>query len=65
MEGGFIVIVLLAIMALIVIAKTAVEIHAPGKVKGNITTPVLVIDRGVVFEGNAKMENLSESPKVA
>jgi cytoskeletal protein CcmA (bactofilin family) len=48
-----------------IFAKTAVEIHAPGKVKGNITTPVLVIDRGVVFEGNAKMENLSESPKVA
>lgn len=48
-----------------IIAKTAVEIHAPGKVKGNITTPVLVIDRGVIFEGNAKMDNLSESPKVA
>jgi cytoskeletal protein CcmA (bactofilin family) len=46
-------------------AKTAVEIHAPGKVRGNIATPVLVIDRGVIFEGAAKMESLADSPKVA
>ncbi|MCC6806515.1 MAG: polymer-forming cytoskeletal protein [Deltaproteobacteria bacterium] len=45
-------------------AKTAVEIHAPGKVRGNITTPVLVIDRGVIFEGNAKMDNL-DAAKIA
>jgi cytoskeletal protein CcmA (bactofilin family) len=44
-----------------IIAKTAVEIHAPGKVRGNITTPTLVIDRGVIFEGSTKMENLSET----
>ncbi len=44
-----------------IIAKTAVEIHAPGKVRGNITTPALVIDRGVIFEGSCKMENLNET----
>ncbi|MEW5855341.1 MAG: polymer-forming cytoskeletal protein [Myxococcota bacterium] len=39
-------------------AKNAVEIHAPGKLRGNLETPKLVIDAGVIFEGNCKMENL-------
>jgi cytoskeletal protein CcmA (bactofilin family) len=33
-------------------ARRSVEIHAPGRVRGNIMTPSLFIDRGVVFEGN-------------
>ncbi|MBI5508483.1 MAG: polymer-forming cytoskeletal protein [Deltaproteobacteria bacterium] len=37
-------------------AKHSVEIHAPGKLRGNMSTPTLVIDRGVVFEGTCKME---------
>lgn len=37
-------------------AKRAVEIHAPGRVRGNIVTPSLFIDKGVVFEGNCQME---------
>jgi cytoskeletal protein CcmA (bactofilin family) len=37
-------------------ASQSVEIHAPGKVRGNIRTPQLMIDRGVVFEGNSQME---------
>ena len=46
-------------------AKNAVEIHAPGKVRGNISTPNLVIDRGVIFEGSCKMENLdTKTPAV-
>ena len=36
-------------------ARQSVEIHAPGRVHGNITTPSLFIDRGVVFEGNCQM----------
>lgn len=36
-------------------ATQSVEIHAPGCVRGNITTPSLFIDRGVVFEGNCQM----------
>ncbi len=36
-------------------ATTSVEIHAPGKVRGNIRTPQLVIDRGVMFEGSSHM----------
>lgn len=41
-------------------AKNAVEIHAPGRLKGNIITPNLQIDRGVIFEGTCQMENLDE-----
>jgi cytoskeletal protein CcmA (bactofilin family) len=41
-------------------AKRSVEIHAPGKVKGDITTPTLQIDRGVVFEGKCFMEGIAE-----
>ena len=37
-------------------AKTAVELHHPGKMKGNIDTPSLMIEKGVVFEGQCKME---------
>ena len=39
-----------------VFAKQSVEIHAPGKVRGNIATQQLVISKGVVFEGSCKME---------
>jgi cytoskeletal protein CcmA (bactofilin family) len=42
-------------------AKTRVEIHAPGKVYGNITTPVLVIDEGVLFEGGCVMKTPEKS----
>lgn len=36
-------------------AKRAVELHAPARVKGNIETPSLYIDKGVFFEGNCRM----------
>jgi len=39
-----------------VTAEERMEIHASGKVSGNIQTPVLVIDEGVVFNGNCSME---------
>lgn len=45
-------------------AKARVEIHAPGKLYGNINSPVLVIDEGVIFEGSCKMET-SGSNKVS
>jgi cytoskeletal protein CcmA (bactofilin family) len=41
-------------------AKRSVEIHAPGKVRGDITTPSLQIDKGVVFEGRCYMEGVAE-----
>ncbi|HSP79945.1 MAG TPA: polymer-forming cytoskeletal protein [Myxococcaceae bacterium] len=43
-------------------ATQLVELHAPGRVKGNIETPALIMDRGVIFEGSCKMENLGKTP---
>ncbi|MBZ0272717.1 polymer-forming cytoskeletal protein [bacterium] len=39
-------------------AKKRTELRAPGKLYGNIATPSLVVEQGVIFEGNCKMENL-------
>ncbi|MDB4973571.1 MAG: hypothetical protein JWN48_1912 [Myxococcaceae bacterium] len=36
-------------------AARTVELHAPAKVFGNITAPQLMIDRGVVFEGQSRL----------
>ena len=41
---------------------TCVELHAPAKVRGNITTPNLQADKGVMFDGNVKMH--AEEPEV-
>lgn len=38
-----------------VVARKRLEIRAPGRVVGNITTPNLVIHDGVVFEGQCTM----------
>ena len=37
-------------------AKRSIEIHAPGRVKGDLHTPSLQIDKGVMFEGRSFME---------
>lgn len=42
-------------------AKRAIEIRKPGRVKGDLTTPSLSIERGVVFEGRSFMENVIET----
>ena len=39
--------------------KRAVELHAPARVRGNIETPSLFIDKGVMFEGQCRMEGLA------
>lgn len=39
-----------------ILANNRVEIHAPGKLFGNVKTPVFVIEEGVIFEGNCSME---------
>ncbi|MGO9838439.1 MAG: bactofilin family protein [Polyangiaceae bacterium] len=36
-------------------ARTAIEIHAPAKMVGNLQSPSLFIDRGVEFEGSCRM----------
>ena len=43
-------------------AKGGVEIRKPGKLVGNIQSPSLIIEEGVVFEGNCKMEKLNAKP---
>jgi len=36
-------------------AKTRIELHAPAKLFGNMQTPILVIEEGVIFDGNCQM----------
>ena len=44
-------------------AKRSIEIHAPGRVKGDLTTPSLQIDKGVIFEGRSFMENAASAAR--
>jgi cytoskeletal protein CcmA (bactofilin family) len=49
-------------------AKRSVEIHSPGRVKGNINTPSLFIEKGVFFDGHCQMDSSSgttDSPPTA
>ncbi len=51
-------------------AKTSIEIHAPGKLVGNIHSPSVFIDRGVEFQGSCRMDaldapNAKAAPKSA
>ncbi len=41
-------------------ARRSIEIHAPGRVKGDVTTPELQVAKGVIFEGRSFMEGISE-----
>lgn len=45
-----------------VTAKASVEIKSPGKLKGNVTTPTLVIEKGVVFDGSCTMTDVEQAP---
>jgi cytoskeletal protein CcmA (bactofilin family) len=46
-------------------ARTRLEIRAPSKVFGNITTPSLVIHEGAVFEGQCAMGDAAKGDKKA
>lgn len=41
-------------------ARTAVEVYAPGKIYGNITSPQVFIDKGVTFEGLCRMTEVAD-----
>jgi cytoskeletal protein CcmA (bactofilin family) len=41
-------------------ATNMIEIHQPARLKGNLETPSLSMDKGVIFEGSCKMENLGK-----
>jgi cytoskeletal protein CcmA (bactofilin family) len=43
-----------------IIAENKIEINVPGKLFGNIQTPKLVIEEGVIFEGNCRMQALEQ-----
>ena len=46
-------------------AKRSIEIHAPGRVKGDLHTPSLQIDKGVMFEGRSFMEQAVQGRQAA
>jgi cytoskeletal protein CcmA (bactofilin family) len=46
-------------------ATQIIELHQPGRIKGNLEAPALSIDRGVIFEGSCKMENIGKAPAPA
>ena len=42
-------------------ATVAIELRLPAKMQGDMTTPSLMIEKGVVFEGRCKMKNIEAS----
>ena len=44
-------------------AKHRVEIHRPAIFRGDILTPSLSVDEGVIFEGSSKMAHATPNPK--
>lgn len=48
-----------------IVAKRSIEIHAPGRVKGDLHTPSLQIDKGVMFEGRSFMEAATQPGRPA
>jgi cytoskeletal protein CcmA (bactofilin family) len=42
-------------------AKSAVELHHPARMRGNIETPSLMVEKGVIFEGQTKMEGVEKA----
>jgi len=41
-------------------ARERIEFHRPARLYGNIVSPVLIIDEGVIFEGNCEMAAVVE-----
>ncbi len=44
-------------------ASQSIEIHAPGKLVGNIQSPSLFIERGVEFQGSCRMDAVDGDPR--
>jgi cytoskeletal protein CcmA (bactofilin family) len=42
-------------------ARVGVELHSPARVKGNIEAPSLMIEKGVTFDGQTKMEGVEKA----
>jgi cytoskeletal protein CcmA (bactofilin family) len=43
-----------------IVADSRIEIHAPGKVFGNIQAPTVILEEGVIFEGNCRMQKIEK-----
>jgi cytoskeletal protein CcmA (bactofilin family) len=41
-------------------AGVRAEIHPTGKIYGNLVTPILLINEGGIFEGNCKMDRVTD-----
>lgn len=41
-------------------ATKGIELEKAGRIEGNIETPSLKIEKGAIFQGNSKMENLDK-----
>lgn len=46
-------------------ATESVEIHAPAKVKGTVTTPEIQVERGVLLDGKCTMESASSKEQTS
>jgi cytoskeletal protein CcmA (bactofilin family) len=46
-----------------IFGKERVELHHPGRMIGNVTAPVVVMDEGALFEGNCKMKERKKEEK--
>jgi len=44
-------------------ARSMVELHHPARMRGNVETPILMVEKGVVFEGQTKMEGVEKAPQ--
>src|SRR6476659_7855365 len=42
-------------------ASQSLEVHAPGKLVGNVHSPSLFIERGVEFQGSCRMDAVEKS----
>jgi len=46
-------------------AKKRIDIKASGEVCGNLKTPILTIEEGVIFQGTCDMRRSGETPTIA
>jgi cytoskeletal protein CcmA (bactofilin family) len=44
-------------------AKTAVELRHPAKMRGNIESPSLVVEKGVLFQGESRLAGAAGAPQ--
>lgn len=43
-----------------ILADEKIEMHKPARVSGNIQAPLIIIEEGVIFEGNCRMRTGEE-----